>query len=169
MLIQYRKATLCDTWIKVFSDNSNILMCFKPIIPSFSSDKSSCFLSTDSLYPFIMWFKTTGALLWGIKGQFPKSPLSPSLWFSPSISLSLFNFPKSCLCLSGFLLPSLWLSFTHSLSTQRERKREKGMTERCNKELLILSMEESESAGRKQEVRFQVIDQTGWHEEMLVC
>lgn len=28
-------------------------------------------------------------------------------------------------------------------------------------------MEESESEGRKQEVRFHVIDQAGWHEEML--
>ncbi len=50
-----------------------------------------------------------------------------------------------------------------------QRERAKGMTERYNKELLILSMQESESAGRKQEVRFQVIDQTGWHEENLVC
>lgn len=38
------------------------------------------------------------------------------------------------------------------------------MTEQCNKEPLILSMEESESAGWKQEVGFQVIDQPGWHE-----
>lgn len=48
-----------------------------------------------------------------------------------------------------------------------QRDRENGMTAHCNKELLILPMQDSKSAGRKQEVRFQVIDQAGWDEGCL--
>lgn len=84
-----------------------------------------------------------------------------------------------CLCLTSlkalsvrlslFLFLSFTLAFCYPLCQCREGERAKGMTEHYNKELLILSMEESESAERKQEVRFQLIDQAGWHEEMVVC
>lgn len=88
-----------------------------------------------------------------------------------SRALCLTSLKALSVCLSLVRPPSLRLSHPLAVNAEREREGErgKGMTEHCNKELLILSMEESESAGRKQEVRFQVIDQTGWHEEMLVC
>lgn len=85
------------------------------------------------------------------------------LWYSLCLTSQKALFLSISLSLSFFLPFSLRLSINFFVNAERERA--KGMTERYNKELLILSMQESESAGRKQEVRFQVIDQTGWHEE----
>lgn len=149
-----------DTWTKVYSDNSHFLICFKPIIPSFRQISTFTFLSIDEQRPFIIWFKSTGAMLWGIKGA--KAFRSLKAHYPCLFWLLWFSLKAPSVCLVG-LPPSHWLIFAHSLSTLHKKERGKAMTDLCNKEQLMLL-----TRGKwkwKQEVRFQVIEHPGQHEK----